>query len=51
MTTTMQAAASASPDTQAKISYEEFLERIDENSHVEWVDGEVIEMSPISDRH
>ena len=37
--------------TQAEISYEEFLERTDENQHVEWVDGEVVEMSPISDRH
>jgi len=34
-----------------KISYEEFLERIDENPHVEWVDGEIIEMSPIFERH
>ncbi len=34
-----------------KITYEEFLERDGENQHVEWVDGEVIEMSPISDRH
>ena len=45
MTTLMQ----AQPAT--KVSYEEFLERIDENQHVEWVDGEVIEMSPISNRH
>lgn len=37
------------PTTQ--ISYEEFLERTDEDQHVEWVNGEVIEMSPISDRH
>ena len=51
MTTAMQAAASASPDTQAKISYEEFLEWTDEDQHVEWVDGEVIDMSPISNRH
>ncbi len=49
MTTAIQ--ANAPTDTQAKISYEEFLERIDENSHVEWVDGQVIDMSPISDRH
>ena len=34
-----------------KISYEEFLERTDDNPHVEWVSGEIIEMNPISDRH
>ena len=45
MTTLMQT------QRATKISYEEFLERIDENQHVEWVDGEVIEMSPISERH
>lgn len=45
MTTLMQT------QRATKISYEEFLERIDENPHVEWVDGEIIEMSPISDRH
>ena len=39
------------PPPPTKISYEAFLERVDENSHVEWVDGEVIEMSPISERH
>ena len=39
------------PSPVTKISYEAFLERIDENSHVEWVDGEVVEMSPISERH
>ena len=45
MTTLMQT------QRATKISYEEFLERIDENPHVEWVDGEIIEMSPISERH
>lgn len=45
MTTAMQ----TKPAT--KISYEEFLKWDGENSHVEWVNGEVIEMSPISDRH
>ncbi|MGI4787738.1 MAG: Uma2 family endonuclease [Janthinobacterium lividum] len=49
MTTIMQ--VSAEPKTQVKISYEEFLEQTYESQHVEWVDGEVIEMSPISDRH
>lgn len=45
MTTLMQ----SQPAT--KISYEEFLKWDGENQHVEWVDGEVIEMSPISERH
>ncbi len=45
MTTWMQ------PQPRTKISYEEFLERTDDNPHVEWVNGEVIEMSPISERH
>jgi Uma2 family endonuclease len=34
-----------------KMTYEEFLEWADENQHVEWVNGEVIFMSPVSDRH
>src|SRR3569833_1930981 len=35
----------------AKISYEEFLANLDEDDHAEWVDGEVITMSPVSSRH
>ena len=38
-------------NTQAKISYEEFLELESEDQHVEWVDGEVTAMSPISNLH
>ena len=34
-----------------KISYENFLEQTDENPHVEWVDGEIIPMSPVSNQH
>lgn len=37
--------------TQTRISYEEFLEWSGEDQHVEWVEGEVVAMSPISDRH
>ena len=33
------------------ISYEEFLEWEGENQHVEWVNGEVIPMAPVSDAH
>jgi Uma2 family endonuclease len=46
------------PETQTKfvtkplkMSYEEFLEWADEDTYAEWVDGEVIYMSPVSDRH
>lgn len=39
------------PAATAKISYEEFLEWPGENQHVEWVDGAVVPMSPISNRH
>ena len=37
--------------TQTRISYEQFLELTDEDQHVEWVEGGVVPMSPISDRH
>ena len=43
--------ASAPEKTQAKISYEEFLEQMDEDRHVEWVDGEITAISPISNVH
>lgn len=33
------------------ISYEAFLEWADEDTRAEWVDGEVLLMSPASDRH
>lgn len=37
--------------TKTKLSYEEFLQRYDEDAHAEWVDGEVIVLSPASNRH
>jgi Uma2 family endonuclease len=37
--------------TPAKMTYEEFLARADEDVPAEWVDGEVILMSPASKRH
>ena len=37
--------------TQTQISYEQFLELTDEDQHVEWVKGEVVAMSPVSNRH
>lgn len=33
------------------MSYEEFLEWADEDTYAEWVDGEIIMMTPASDRH
>ena len=34
-----------------RMSYEEFLEWCDEDTWAEWVDGEVIVLSPANDRH
>jgi Uma2 family endonuclease len=34
-----------------RISYEEFLQRPDENRHAEWVEGKVVLMSPVSKEH
>jgi Uma2 family endonuclease len=34
-----------------RITFEEFLEWLDEDTHAEWVDGAVIMMSPASDQH
>lgn len=39
------------PRPPRKLTYEEFLNWPGENQHVEWVDGEVIEMSPVAARH
>lgn len=40
-----------SPANPPRMSYEEFLAWADEDTYAEWVDGEVIMMSPESDRH
>ena len=37
--------------TQTKISCEEFLEWADEDQHVEWVEGEVVSLGPVTERH
>lgn len=34
-----------------KLSYEMFLNNLDEDVRAEWVDGEVLIMSPVSDKH
>lgn len=38
---------------QGKITYEQYLEccQGDENRHTEWVNGEVVEMAPVSNQH
>ena len=33
------------------VSFEEFLEMLDDESHAEWVDGEVIPKMPVSVKH
>ncbi|MCS7310355.1 MAG: Uma2 family endonuclease [Armatimonadetes bacterium] len=39
------------PLPRGKISYEQFLEWLDEDTWAEWVDGEVELMSPVSSQH
>lgn len=45
------AALSTAPHHVAKLTYEEFLDWADEDTHAEWVDGEVVMPSPVSARH
>lgn len=45
-----QRGSSAAP-TAVKVSYEEFLASLDEETPAEWVNGEVVPMSPVSDEH
>lgn len=49
-----QTATLRQPETLSappKMTYEEFLDWADEDTHAEWVDGEVVFMSPVSDAH
>ena len=41
----------AGASSPPRMTYEEFLEWCDEDTYAEWVDGEVILMSPVSARH
>lgn len=41
----------AAPDAPPKMTYEEFLDWADEDTRAEWVNGEVIYMSPVSNLH
>lgn len=43
--------APAADPALAYLTYEQFLEWDRENQHVEWVDGKVVEMAPISGEH
>lgn len=45
------AALSSAPNQVATLTYEEFLDWADEDTHAEWVDGEVVMPSPASERH
>jgi Uma2 family endonuclease len=50
----MTQALSRQPDTKArrkKISYDEFLKLYMNGEHLEWVKGEVVEMSPVTKEH
>lgn len=47
----IEEATASTPSEPKKMTYEEFLAQADEDVSAEWVDGEVIEMSPASDRH
>jgi Uma2 family endonuclease len=48
---TLAQATSAHRVPEGKISYEQFLEWLDEDTWAEWIDGEVVLMSPVSDEH
>lgn len=45
-----QVLARSRPEPLGKIGYEEFLAWLDDETHAEWVDGEVVFMSPVTDR-
>jgi len=53
MTPQAQVIRKGRPDVgdAVRITYEDFLEREWDDPHVEWVDGQVIMMAPISDEH
>jgi Uma2 family endonuclease len=45
------AKAKPTPTDRPRMTYARFLDLDGENQHVEWVNGEVIEMPPVSDDH
>ena len=48
---TPQPALGHVPPPPAPVRWEDFLDWLEEDVHAEWVDGEIIEMSPASDEH
>lgn len=48
---TVRTPVSAHPLPEGRISYEQFLEWLDEDTWAEWVNGEVHLMSPVSGEH
>jgi Uma2 family endonuclease len=51
MATTVQVGPRRIPEIPAGMTYEEFLDWLDEDTRAEWVDGQVILMSPASYAH
>lgn len=41
----------AAMEHPGSISFEDFLAHLDEDTHAEWVDGQVVPMTPVSKRH
>src|SRR5437773_10378047 len=39
------------PPPSGKMTYEQFLDWMDDDTHAEWVNGEVVFMTPISIQH
>lgn len=50
-TEALRAAQTGTSAPPAKLTYEEFLQRVDEDTHAEWVDGEIVMSSPVSQEH
>ncbi len=51
MTQEINTKSSAPSQMPAKMTYEQFLAWEDEDTHAEWVNGEVVLMTPVSHRH
>ena len=51
MTHMLEAPSAPERATPPWVSFEEFLTWTDEDTHAEWVDGEIIRMSPVSLEH
>jgi Uma2 family endonuclease len=51
MTQTTRTIKPVSPPAPRKMTYEEFLRWDGDNRYAEWVDGEIVQMSPTSSRH